>query len=81
MASMLGSTDPEHFHLCRRLSRVLMPGDVYYVPAKGKYKATFGNAGGIDVWVGGKLAPQLGQEYKKVSGIELTPENLIKAAK
>ena len=63
------------------LSRVLMPGDVYYVPAKGKYKATFGNAGGIDVWVGGKLAPQLGQEYKKVSGIELTPENLIKGAK
>ena len=63
------------------LSRVLMPGDVYYVPAKGKYKATFGNAGGIDVWVDGKLAPQVGQEYKKASGIELTPEKLMKAAK
>jgi cytoskeletal protein RodZ len=63
------------------LSRVLMPGDVYYVPAKGKYKATFGNAGGIDVWVEGKLAPQVGQEYKKVSGIELTPENLMKSVK
>lgn len=63
------------------LSRVLMPGDVYYVPAKGTYKATFGNAGGIDIWVDGKLAPQVGQEYKKVSGVELTPERLMKTAK
>ena len=27
------------------ISRVLMPGDVYYVPVKGTYKATFGNVG------------------------------------
>lgn len=63
------------------LSRVLMPGDVYYVPVKGTYKATFGNAGGIDIWVDGKLAPQIGQEYKKVSGVELTPERLMKTDK
>ena len=63
------------------LSRVLMPGDVYYVPVKGTYKATFGNAGGIDIWVDGKLAPQIGQEYKKVSGVELTPEKLMKTVK
>ena len=63
------------------LSRVLMPGDVYYVPVKGTYKATFGNAGGIDIWVDGKLAPQIGQEYKKVSGVELTPERLMKTVK
>jgi cytoskeletal protein RodZ len=63
------------------LSRVLMPGDVYYVPVKGTYKATFGNAGGIDIWVDGKLAPQVGQEYKKVSGVELTPERLLKTSK
>ena len=63
------------------LSRVLMPGDVYYVPVKGTYKATFGNAGGIDIWVDGKLAPQVGQEYKKISGVELTPERLMKTAK
>ena len=63
------------------LSRVLMPGDVYYVPSKGAYKATFGNAGGIDVWVNGTLAPQVGQEYKKVSGIELVPEKLLKQGK
>ncbi len=63
------------------LSRVLMPGDVYYVPVKGVYKATFGNAGGIDIWVNGKLAPQIGPEYKKVSGVELTPERLMKVQK
>lgn len=63
------------------LSRVLMPGDVYYVPAKGTYKATFGNAGGVDVWVNGKLAPQVGPEYKKVSGVELVPEKLLKNTK
>jgi len=60
------------------LSRVLMPGDVYYVPAKGKFKATFGNAGGIDVWVNGELAPRIGQDFKKVSGVDLSPESLMK---
>ena len=63
------------------LNRVLMPGDVYYVPTKGTYKATFGNAGGIDIWVDGKLAPQIGQDYKKVSGVDLTPERLLKLNK
>ncbi len=63
------------------LSRVLMPGDVYYVPVKGAYKATFGNGGGIDIWVNGKLAPQVGPEYKKVSGVELNPEKLMKIQK
>lgn len=60
------------------LSRVLMPGDVYYVPVKGKFKATFGNAGGIDVWVNGELAPRIGQDFKKVSGVDLSPESLMK---
>ena len=59
------------------LSRVLMPGDVYYVPVKGKYKATFGNAGGIDVWVNGKLVPEIGAAYTKKSGVDLTPEKLL----
>ncbi|MBQ8256211.1 MAG: DUF4115 domain-containing protein [Alphaproteobacteria bacterium] len=61
------------------LSRVLMPGDVYYVPNSGEYKATIGNAGGIDVWVDRKLAPQIGPEYTKKSGVLLTPESLMKS--
>ncbi|MBE6457515.1 MAG: DUF4115 domain-containing protein [Alphaproteobacteria bacterium] len=59
------------------LSRVLMPGDVYYVPVKGKYKATFGNAGGIDIWVNKQLVPQIGDAYTKKSGVDLVPEKLL----
>lgn len=35
-------------------SRVLVAGDVYYVPTDKVYKATFGNAGVIDVWANGE---------------------------
>lgn len=62
------------------LSRVLLPGDVYYVPAGGKYTATFGNAGGIDIWVNGKLAPKVGANHARKSGIILSPEKLMATA-
>ena len=58
-------------------SRVLVTGDVYYVPVGGKYKATFGNAGGIDIWVNGKLAPCAGDVGARKSGIILSPESLM----
>lgn len=58
-------------------SRVLVTGDVYYVPVGGKYKATFGNAGGIDIWVNGKLAPRAGDVGARKSGIILSPESLM----
>ena len=58
-------------------SRVLVPGDVYYVPAGDKYKATFGNAGGIDIWVNGKLVPDAGADHTRKSGISLAPKNLL----
>ena len=63
------------------LSRVMMPGDVYYVPNGGDYKATIGNAGGIDVWVDGKLAPKIGSEYTKKTGVILSPDSLLKGSK
>lgn len=62
-------------------SRVLVPGDVYYVPAGDKYKATFGNAGGIDIWVDGKLAPDAGADHTRKSGISLAPDALLGAGK
>lgn len=62
------------------LSRVLLPGDVYYVPAGGKYTATFGNAGGIDIWVNGKPAPKVGANHARKSGIVLSPEKLMATA-
>lgn len=58
-------------------SRVLVPGDVYYVPAGDKYKATFGNAGGVDAWVNGKLAPKMGENHTRKSGISLAPAALM----
>ena len=58
-------------------SRVLVPGDIYYVPAGDKYKATFGNAGGIDIWVDGKLVPDAGADHTRKSGISLSPKNLL----
>lgn len=62
-------------------SRVLVPGDVYYVPNGNKHKATFGNAGGIDIWVKGKLIPDVGKDHARVSGISLSPDSLLKGNK
>ena len=57
-------------------SRVLVAGDVYYVPAGDKYKATFGNAGGVDIWVNGVLAPKAGAEHERKSGVSMSPDSL-----
>ena len=62
-------------------SRVLVPGDVYYAPLGTKYKATFGNAGGVDIWVDGNLIPDVGANHTRVAGISLSPENLLKSDK
>ena len=58
-------------------SRVLVAGDVYYVPAGGKHKATFGNAGAIDIWVRGELAPKAGAANTRKTGILLDPDSLM----
>ncbi len=58
-------------------SRVLVPGDIYYVPRGDKYKATFGNAGGIDAWVNGKLAPKIGEDHVRKAGVSMAPSALM----
>ena len=57
-------------------SRVLIPGDVYYLPAGDKFKATFGNVGAIDVWVDGRLIKKLGPANTKKTGISMNPDAL-----
>jgi cytoskeletal protein RodZ len=57
-------------------SRVLVPGDVYYMPLSDKYKATFGNVGAIDVWVDGQLIKKLGPANTKKTGISMAPDAL-----
>lgn len=61
-------------------SRVLVPGEVYYVPA-GNTKGTFGNAGGVDVWVNGVLAPKLGANHTRKAGVIMTAETLMSEVK
>lgn len=61
-------------------SRVLVPGDVYYVPAGDRYRATFGNAGGVDIWVDGQMAPRAGADHVRRADILLTPSALMKNA-
>ncbi len=60
-------------------SRVLLPGDVYYMPAGDNFKATFGNVGAIDVWVDGQLINKLGTVNTRKSGISMAP-SALKAA-
>ena len=57
-------------------SRVLVPGDVYYMPLSDKFKATFGNVGAMDVWVDGQLIKKLGPANTKKSGISMAPDAL-----
>ena len=57
-------------------SRVLIPGDVYYLPSGDKFKATFGNVGAMDVWVDGQLIKKLGPANTKKTGISMSPDAL-----
>ncbi len=61
--------------------KTLVAGDVYYVPAGTGYKAKFGNAGGVDIWVDGTLAPKVGANKTSKKDVSLNPESLIKKSK
>lgn len=61
-------------------SRVLVAGDVYYVPAGNGYKAIFGNAGGIDIWADGTLMAKAGPAHTRKSDISLNPADMKPAA-
>lgn len=61
--------------------RSLVAGDVYYVPSGTGYKAKFGNAGGVDIWVNGELAPKVGANKTSKKDVSLNPDSLMKKAK
>lgn len=61
--------------------KTLVAGDVYYVPVSDKYKAKFGNAGGVDIWVDGVLAPKVGANKTSKKDVSLNPESLMKKSK
>lgn len=58
--------------------KTLVAGDVFYVPAGNGYKAKFGNAGGVDVWVNRELAPKVGANKTSKKDVSLNPESLMK---
>ncbi len=57
-------------------SRVLLPGDVYYMPKSDNLKATFGNINAVDVWVDGQLLKKLGPANTRKSGVSMAPNAL-----
>lgn len=61
--------------------RSLIAGDVYYVPNGTGYKAKFGNAGGVDIWVDGVLAPKVGANKTSKKDVSLNPDSLLKKTK
>lgn len=61
----------------KAFSKIMFPGDIFYMPNGNGYKGTFGNVAGIDFWVGGKLAPTV--KADRNARIAIAPENLIKS--
>ncbi len=60
----------------KAFSKIMFPGDIFYMPAGNGYKGTFGNVAGIDFWVNGKLAPTV--KANRNAKVPITAENLIK---
>jgi len=62
----------------KAFSKIMFPGDIFYMPTGNGYKGTFGNVAGIDFWVDGVLAPTV--KASRNSKVAITAENLIKPA-
>ena len=60
----------------KAFSKIMFPGDIFYMPVGNGYKGTFGNVAGIDFWVDGKLAPTV--KANRNAKVAITAENLIK---
>lgn len=58
------------------LTRLLREGEVYQVPDRSGLTLMTGNAGGLEVFVGGELMPALGDEGVVKRGVPLSPERL-----
>ena len=58
--------------------KVMKPGDQYFVPNLPGLTLRTSNAGGLDIFVGGKQAPAIGRKGDIVRGIELSPEQLMR---
>lgn len=62
------------------LTRVLQPGDRYFVPDREGLFLTTGNAGGLEIVVDGKVAPSIGEAGTVRRDVALAPERLLAGA-
>jgi cytoskeleton protein RodZ len=58
--------------------KVLKPGDQYFVPNQPGMTLRTSNAGGLEIYVAGKLAPAIGRSGDIVRGVELSPDGLMR---
>lgn len=58
------------------LTRLLREGEVYQVPERDGLTLMTGNAGGLEVFIGGERMPPLGDEGVVRRGVPLSPERL-----
>ena len=59
------------------LTRILRPGDIYFVPNRPGLEMMTGNAGGLELSVDGRVLPALGPLGTVRRGIELDAEKLV----
>lgn len=57
-------------------SKIMAPGDIFYMPVGNGYRGTFGNVAGVDFWVNGELAPTV--KASRNAKVAITAENLLK---
>ena len=57
-------------------TKIMAPGDIFYMPVGNGYRGTFGDVSCFDFWVDGKLAPAI--KASRNSKIAITAENLMK---
>ena len=62
----------------KAFSKIMFPGDIFYMPDGTGYKGTFGNVAGIDFWVNGELAPTV--KASRNAKVAISAESLIKPA-
>jgi len=74
-ASWIQITDKKQKVIFRK---VLRPGDKYFVPNKSALSLVTANAGGLEIYVGGKKIQPIGKSGEIVRGISLNPHNLKK---
>lgn len=60
------------------LTRVLKPGDLYYLPNRDGITLTTGNAGGLEVIVDGTSRVAIGQRGQVLRSFDMSPKNLLK---